>query len=487
MPRDGSTAMKTIEKPRAAERAAKRHLPQSRLWLYGVGEIPITAAMVLFGLFLLFFYNSVLGVPAPLAGLAFAAGLALDAVLDPFIGFRSDRSRHALGRRRSFMLAGSLTMGACFALLFCPPRSLGTVGVFSWLLGCSMLFRFTTAVYRIPYLSLGAELSEDYDERTIVMAVRAVCGLVGALIAAALSFVLFFRNGAAGADAKLTYANYPKMGIAFGALLTVAGLVAFFGTAGHRDPAVVADSAHISGFWAGFRTAMANRSFRAVWSSFTLFYAAVILNATLSVQFFTWCAKITDAATLSQSQVSFGVGACCGVALWMALVRRGEKRTWYATGMLGTSVILAGATLLIGPGKLLGVGHAWSLLAGYGVAGIFASALWVLPPSMLADVADQDQSVTGSRREGVYFGMLNFGEKIASGFAVLLAGVLLQYFVRLAPASAVQTPDTVGRLSLLFGLAPGLMLIGSLILIMPYNLGRSATREIQRRLAGAIG
>ena len=35
--------------------------------------------------------------------------------------------------------------------------------------------------------------------------------------------------------------------------------------------------------------------------------------------------------------------------------------------------------------------------------------------SMLADVADQDQSVTGSRREGVYFGMLNFGEKIASG------------------------------------------------------------------------
>ena len=45
-----------------------------------------------------------------------------------------------------------------------------------------------------PYLSLGAELSEDYDQRTIVMAIRAVCGLGGALISAALSFVLFFRN-----------------------------------------------------------------------------------------------------------------------------------------------------------------------------------------------------------------------------------------------------------------------------------------------------
>jgi Na+/melibiose symporter-like transporter len=318
------------------------------------------------------------------------------------------------------------------------------------------------------------------------MAVRAVCGLAGALIAAALSFVLFFRNGSAGPDAKLAYSNYPRMGVAFGALLTLAGLIAFFGTAGHRDPAVVADSVRISGFWAGFKTAMANRAFRAVWSSFTLFYAAVILNATLSVQFFTWCAKITDAATLSQSQISFGVGACGGIALWMALVRRGEKRTWYATGMLGTSIILIAATLLIGPNKLLGVGHAWSLLAGYGVAGIFASALWVLPPSMLADVTDEDQSVTGSRREGVYFGMLNFGEKIASGFAVLLSGILLEYFVRLAPASAVQTQGAVGRLSLLFGLVPGLMLIGSLILIFPYNLGRAATRDIQRRLADGI-
>ena len=95
---------------------------------------------------------------------------------------------------------------------------------------------------------------------------------------------------------------------------------------------------------------MANRAFRAVWSSFTLFYAAVILNATLSVQFFTWCAKITDAATLSQSADRFGVGAGCGIAYGSGTLRRGERRTWYATGMLGTSAVLLAATVLIGPG-----------------------------------------------------------------------------------------------------------------------------------------
>ena len=72
--------------------------------LYAVGEMPVTISMVLFGLFTLFFYNSVMGLPAPLVGVAIAGGLVLDAFLDPYIGYRSDCSRHKLGRRHSFML-----------------------------------------------------------------------------------------------------------------------------------------------------------------------------------------------------------------------------------------------------------------------------------------------------------------------------------------------------------------------------------------------
>src|ERR1700733_9246899 len=78
---------------------------------YAVGEMPVTISMVLFGLFTLFFYNTVMGLPAPLVGLAIAGGLVLDAFLDPYIGFRSDRSRHRLGRRHSFMLPAGILVG----------------------------------------------------------------------------------------------------------------------------------------------------------------------------------------------------------------------------------------------------------------------------------------------------------------------------------------------------------------------------------------
>src|ERR1700691_3877576 len=143
--------------------------------------------MVLIGLFLLFFYNSVLGLPAPLVGLASASGLVLDACIDPLISYQSDHSRHRLGRRRSYMLLGACTMGLCFVLVFFPPHFMSTGnGLFRWLLCCLILFRITTAIYRIPYLSLGAELAQDYDQRTMVNAVRSICGLVGALAAAAL-------------------------------------------------------------------------------------------------------------------------------------------------------------------------------------------------------------------------------------------------------------------------------------------------------------
>src|ERR1700735_3259372 len=101
--------------------------------LYGIGEMPVTISMVLFGLFTLFFYNTVMGLSASLVGFAIAGGLVLDAFIDPYIGYRSDPARPWFGRRHSYMLAGAILVGPSFFLLFNPPRSLGHTGLFIWL------------------------------------------------------------------------------------------------------------------------------------------------------------------------------------------------------------------------------------------------------------------------------------------------------------------------------------------------------------------
>jgi GPH family glycoside/pentoside/hexuronide:cation symporter len=465
----------------AAMSVVKRPLPVALQVLYGVGEIPITLTMGLVGIYVLLFYNSVMGLDGTLAGFGVTAGLVVDAVVDPYIGFRSDAARFPLGRRQSFMLFGCLGMGPFFWALMSPPRGMGTIALFSWLLICSLGFRFSFALYRIPYLSLGAELTTDYDERTRVISIRSLLGLAGMAAAAMLPLLVFFhRTGAA--DPKLQYDGYPQMGFSFGAVMVAAGLVAVFGTQSRRS---FGDAGHASvqarHFFAGMWLFLKNRDFRALWLAFTLCSLSVVVNFSLGVHFLKWYAGIEDHRWLSAIQGAFYAGAVIGVAAWIWISKRGEKRNLYAGSVLGLVTILVLSTLVVGQGHLLGTGRPLPLLVGNAIAGLFASALWVLPFSMMADVADEDELKSGMRREGVCFGIMNFGEKIASGGALLLSGVLLSSFIHLAPGEA-QTAGVASRIGISYGLVPGVLLALAVAMVAQFSLTRKRVTEIQSKL-----
>ena len=472
--------------PVASLTADPHRLPLSAKLLYGVGEMPITVLMVLSGLFMLFFYNSVMGLPSALVGIGLASSLVVDALLDPYIGHLSDRTSHRFGRRHIFMLPGALVMGPCFFLLFSPPRSLGHTGLFLWLLACAIALRAASAVYRIPYLSLGAELSRDYDDRTGTMGVRTLFGLVGTLAASALSFLVFFPATADGSEPKLHYAGYPRLGLAFGALMTVAGLIGTLGTLRHRTSGGGKASAGPH-FFSGFWISMRNPHFRSIWFSTTVFFLAVVLNFSMAIHYFTWYAQISRSEILSLIQICFYAGALGGVLLWMSLARRTEKRTLYIMATISSATLLLMATLLIGSGRPFGVGHPLPLIVGHVVGGIFASAVWVVPASMIADVTDTDELTTGLRREGIYFGIMNFGEKIAAGGALLFAGGLLAVFRRLSHGAAFGAPGNppaaIPYVGLLYGAVPAGLLVLSLVLIFPYRLNRQTVHGIQGQLA----
>jgi len=466
----------TVEQPRP--------LPLSAKLLYGAGEIPITVLMVLSGLFILFFYNSVMGLPASLVGIGVSASLVLDALIDPYIGHLSDRIRHPLGRRHAFMLPGALAMGPCFFLLFSPPRSLGKPALFLWLIVISVILRIAAAIYRIPYLSMGAEISLDYDDRTSTMAVRAIFGLVGTLAAAGLSFLLFFPATADGSEPKLQYAGYPHLGLAFGALMTVTGLISLFGTLRYRTFGG-SQSSGAPRYFAAFRSSMRNGAFRHIWVSTTVFFLAVVLNATLAIHYFTWYALVSG-RSLSLVQTCFYLGALAGVFVWMALARRTEKRTLYIISTAATATLLLMATLLIGAGHPLGTGNLTALIIGHALAGVFASAVWVIPASMVADVTDTDELSSGLRREGIYYGIMNFGEKVAAGGALFLAGVLLTAFGKLSPGAHTGVPGgppaAAPYLGFLFGVVPAGLLLVALLFILPYRLDRRTVHGIRQQL-----
>jgi GPH family glycoside/pentoside/hexuronide:cation symporter len=178
----------------------------------------------------------------------------------------------------------------------------------------------------------------------------------------------------------------------------------------------------------------------------------------------------------------FYLSALAGVGFWVWRARRTEKRTLY---MLSTSIaalLMGSSPLLFGEGSLFGTGDARPLAALYGLAGFFASALWVIPASMVADVADDDASRTGLRREGLFFGILNFGEKVAAGLAVLVGGALIDFVARLVPGEPAQSAETISRIGWIFGGVPALLLLVAVMVLAGYRLDRQAVAAIQLRL-----
>lgn len=464
----------------------ERRLDLRTKLLYAAGDVPNSVKTTTAALFGFYFYTSVMGLPASLAGLAAGIGLVWDAVIDPYIGHISDTSRFRWGRRHSFMLAGALTMGVGFWASFAPPHGMSNAGLFLWLLGTGFLVRTTTSIYRVPYFALGAELSQDYDERTSVTAYRGFLAVVGALAAGGLSFLLFFPNRTPGVDPKLDYSGYPAMGLVFGTVMTLLGLVATAGTWRWRhlaDADGAAAPAPRRRFLAGFAQCLRRPSFRALFISSSLFFLAISMNAALSIHFLTHYARVTDSRALSAFQMAYWIAGLVGVVVWLGVSRRMEKNSLYLLGTVATAAAMLAVFLLVGEGHLLGTGNVRALLVGHAVVGFFGSTLWFVPATLIADVVDEDELDTGTRREGAFFGLYSFGQQVAAGAALLLTGVLVERFARLVPGQAVPSARTVWRIGLLYGALPSLLTLAAAIAALPYRVGRREMAAIQLQLS----
>src|SRR5207248_1314752 len=106
----------------------------------------------------------------------------------------------------------------------------------------------------------------------------------------------------------------------------------------------------------------------------------------------------------------------------------------------------------------------------------------IVPASMLADVTDEDAQGTGRRREGIFFGIFGFGQKLMTGLSVLIAGVLVERFAGLAAGQASPSAFTIERVAMLGTLAPaGLLAVGGLLMLR-YPLDRRRVAAIQAQL-----
>ena len=134
----------------------------STLMAYGSISLPIGTIGLPVAIYLAPVYSGQLGIGLGIIGWAMIATRLMDFVTDPIIGVLSDRWRPKIGRRRVWLIIGTLVMMSGVYLLFRPHD---TVNIAYFLVALSLVyFGYTTLL--LPYKAWGAELSEDYHVRT---------------------------------------------------------------------------------------------------------------------------------------------------------------------------------------------------------------------------------------------------------------------------------------------------------------------------------
>ena len=464
-------------------------LPLGIRIFYGIGSISEGTKNFTFNVFLLFFYNNVLGLSGSLAGLAIFIALCVDAVTDPLVGSISDSFRSRWGRRHPFMYASALPMAVCFVLLFSPPE-LSETGLFVWLCCFAVGVRASMTFYSIPSSAMLPEMTSNYDERTSLVSWRYLLGWLGGIGMTFIAYRYFLVPTPAYPDGRLNpeaYSSYATLGavVIFGAIMVCAlGTHRLIATM--RKSSGATDPFSVRRLLGELKETFGNRSYLMVVLALMSASVAGGFNDVvgLYVNTYFWEFTTDQLSLLLLTPILSIVVAFGGTR---KLTERFDKReaalglTTFAVfvGPLPIFLRLAGWMPPNGDPLLFSL-----ILVHTGLVVAPVVAIGIIASSMVADTVDQTELATGHRREGMFSSAIAFSLKAASGVGTLAAGIALDWiaFPRGAEVGAIAQGKLV---ALGLAVGPGLLFFYFLTLffLSRYRMTRTEHRAILDALA----
>jgi glycoside/pentoside/hexuronide:cation symporter, GPH family len=427
---------------------------------YGAPALMLAAYGITFYIYLPKFYADWVGIDLALIGIIALASRLWDAVTDPTIGFLSDRTRSRFGRRRPWMTLATLPLAVTYYLLFAPPPATGAIGATRLALLAFLFFLFWTMV-AVPYESLGAEISFDYDERNRLFGVREGSVLVGTLIGGALP-ALF--EGASGQE---TAAGFETLGLLYGTSLVVLMMVCVFMIRERRwssGPAIATVIPPVTNPFPLRR----NRPFVILQVSYTIYALGAATAATVFLFFVEHVLRSARGPLFLALYLGLGT---VFLPLWVALAKRWEKRAaWMLSLGVNAGAFVAVAFIEPGQGTLFGI---LISLSAVGLGGTLA-----IPSSMQADVIDYDEWKSHRRREGRFIGMWALAKKLAMALGAGLALPVLDWSGYVG-GTPLQTESTVTALRWLYVGGPVICNITALLIAWWYPIDRKMHKEIR--------
>jgi len=407
-----------------------------------------------------------------------------DAITDPIMGYISDNTKSKYGRRKIYVIIGGIVMGIAYIFMWQLFKENDLQYNFWYFFLWSIIFYLGLTIFSVPYVAMGYEMSDDYHERTNIMAIAQWIGQWAWVIAPLFWIIMYDPDWFPSADiAARQLAVWVAIPCAICAIIPGVFIKSKSTLNEDYEPINVSNiggslkKIFIDSFGAAFKI----KEFRQLCGATFLIYNA--FNTVAALTFFVIVYKLFngDAAATGAWVSMFGCLGALGttfivipVVTWMSK-KVGKKKAF----MISQGISLIGYILLW---FLFVPGKPWMYIIAlpffsFGIGGLFTMMM-----SMTADVIDLDELNSGKRREGIfgaiYWWMVKFGFAIAGG----LSGVIISIVGFTADVPTTEQQGAVDGLHAFFCFFPMAGTILAMLIMRNYNLNEERANEIRTQI-----
>lgn len=433
---------------------------------FGVAELGITSVQILTQLYLLEFYTQTIGLIPSLAGIALAISVLWDAVSDPLMGILSDNTKSRWGRRRPFIILGSLTLAFSIGILFSPPNIQEQGILFLYLLGTFILLNTAMTILSVPHLALGGELSSHPEDRTEIFGWRLLFSNFGILFGMLLPALILQSLGDETKKENILQARYlSAWGV--GILVFLSGIVTFWVTGSPKIPKRV-HLTHKQNFtlklmFKSSSQVLRNKIFLPLFLAFVIATFGRTFNTAIALFYYKFRLGLDESDIIIKILFPFFVIIILSIPFWLWLSKKYGKKypAFFGILILGLSTVIAY--------PLYPYGNVYYPLITAVLGGICAGSIFLLD-SLVADIVDHDELMTGEMKEGLFFGFWKMGTKFAQAIGLGVSGFILDG-IGFDPSSQIQSAEVSFRLAMIFGpVVGGFFVLGAVTFLwMPLN------------------
>ena len=437
---------------------------------YGMPGLGAGYMYLLMSLYVMKFSTDVLLIAPAVMGVIFSISRIWDAVSDPIAGYLSDRTTFKFGRRRTWMLISFIPISFGFLAVFSPPESMQGQSLDLWMMIAILSFYSAITLLNVPHMALGAELSEDYHERTRLFGVRHIGFTLGSILALISMSLLISEENNPDGDVRQLAGS-----LAFYAIGAMS-LMIFFAVSKLKENPEFQNRVNKNPF----------KAFRDVWINPHAKILIIVLfienlgGAVIGVLTLYVTQYIVEAPAWAPLIIfAYMLPSALSVPLWIPLSRRFGKIRLWVFSLAFTGISFGGIFIIPFLDSI--TDRLIVMFIGAALGGMAAGCGGAIGPSVKGDVIDYDEYLTGERKEGSYFAALNFVFKSATGIMLLVTGFVLQFsgFIPNQP----QTMEVKIALISLYGLVPLVFYsLGAYLLYKKFKFGEKEHAAIKQQI-----